>query len=192
MTHERKRRRVEFKVDEKDSKFPYTDVGSETHGGSSYRLWLSGRFVEPRYTGKDIEEGEYGVLFPAKGLRVEKTEKGSYVLRPNDKSLVHDIFVNCGFRGGSSINILEPEIGKDDIFTYREYRSELGNLGISEGMLVNVPEGAVVKYRWTRSGRLYGNPSEGVIILMPDGSESNFEEIPDGLEAMAELPHCEK
>lgn len=176
---------IEYREDEQGRKFPFVDMGSETHGRTSFRLWVNGRFVQK---GPD---GNASIEFPVRNARIEKTEKGSFVLRPHNGSIVHDIFVHCGYRGSATIKILEPEIPDDDVFEYSVYLSQRGNLGIDEGMLVNCPADAPLKYRWERSGRLYGAPNEGIIIVMPDGTEHEIDMIPDGLEAIEELPTVE-
>ena len=176
---------VEYKEDERGRKFPFVDMGSEIHGRTSFRLWVSGRFVH-----KD-SDGDAIITFPVQNAQIEKTTKGSLVLRPHDSSTVHDIFVPCGYRGDATFKVLEPDILEDDIFEYSEYHSERGSLGIDEGALVNCPAGVPLKYRWERSGRLYGSPGEGVTIITPDGRKYEIDELPDGLEAIEELPTVE-
>jgi len=175
--------RVNFRVDEEGNRYPFLDVGSEGHGRPSFRLWISGRLLQ---RGKD---GEYYLSFPVQGARIYRTEKGSLVLRPAEGWRVENIYVPCGFRGDSGIRILAPEGA--EWFEYYVYASPRGRLGISEGMLVNVPRDAVLKFEWGRTGRLYGDSPEGITIVMPDGEERPFEEVPDGLEALGELPTME-
>jgi len=169
---------VEFRVDEKGNKYPFVDVGSETHGRKSYRLWVSGRLVTE-------ENGKHYLELPVLDAKIERTPKGSLVLRASNGWRVENIFVACGFRGYSEFEILEPQ--DVDVFGYKHYHSPRGNLGISNAALVNVPRAAVLKYRWKKSGRLYGAANEGINIIMPDGDERPFEDVPDGLNALAEL-----
>ena len=193
--------KVEFREDERGRKFPFVDMGSETHGRTSFRLWVSGRFVRPRiidahavwdeerqtWYHPKVQDG-YEVVFPVHDARIEKTPKGSLVLRPCKGSTVYNIFVRCGYRGGADINVLSPDVSADDVFRYREYRSARGNLGVDEGALVNCPVDTPLKYNWRKTGRLYGKPSEGVTIIMPDGTEKEIDMLPDGLESIEELP----
>ena len=192
--------KVEFREDEQGRKFPFVDMGSEAHGRTSFRLWVSGRFVQPRIVDAHavwdedrktwyhpkVQDG-YEMVFPVQNARIEKTPKGSLVLRPYKGSTLHNIMVPCGYRGGAGIDVLSPPVGDDDVFRYQEYRSARGNLGIDEGALVNCPTNMPLKYRWHRTGRLYGAPSEGVTIIMPDGTEKDIDMLPDGLEAIEEL-----
>ena len=170
---------VKFKEDENGNKYPFIDVGSESHGRKSFRLWISGRLLEKN------GEGNYVVTFPLRNAKVERTEKGSLVLRPSRDTMVYNIFVPCGFRGDSTFEILSEHL---EVFKYCMYRSPRGSLGISVGALVNAPDGKPLKYRWERSGRLYGSSPEGITIVMPNGEKRDFEEVPDGLEALEELP----
>src|SRR5690606_32106376 len=89
---------VEYKETE-DKKFFYTDVGSETHGRSSFRLWVSGRLVQ-----KEVKFNRdfYFLEFPVVNAGIVKTEKGTLVLRPMPGSVVYNVLVPCGYRGGSS------------------------------------------------------------------------------------------
>lgn len=171
-------RKVSFREDEAGNKYPFVDFGSEVHGRISFRLWVSGRLLE-----KD-EEGDYVITFPKRGAKIERTQKGSLVLRPSTDTMVYNIYVPCGYRGDSEITILSEHY---EAFSYYIYHSPRGSLGVSKGMLVNAPEGIPLKYKWKRTGRLYGDPSEGITIVMPDGVEKQFEEVPDGLEALQEL-----
>jgi len=194
--------KVAFRENERGRKFPFVDIGSETHGRISFRLWVNKRFIQPHivnnhaiydekterwYNIKNFQDG-FEIVFPIHDARIEKTSKGSLVLRPCKGSTVYNIMVPCGHRGGAGIDVLSPPVSDDDVFRYQEYRSARGNLGIDEGALVNCPTNVPLKYRWRRTGRLYGAPAEGVTIIMPDGTEKELDMLPDGLEAIEELP----
>lgn len=169
---------VSFRADENGKKFPFVDVGSEAHGRKSFRLWVAGRLVV------ESETSSPHISFPVKG-KIEKTGKGSLVLRPSEDHVTHNVFIRCGYRGGSRISILSPEGAQS--WEYAIYSSQLGSTGVSSGMLVSLPSTLPLKYKWERTGRLYGGESEGITIVMPDGSSQAFEAIPDGLEALDEL-----
>lgn len=170
---------VVFKEDEKGNRYPYIDMGSEDHGRTSFRLWISDRLVE-----RDKDD-KFVITFPKRHAEIQRTVKGSLILRASESRMVYDIFVPCGYRGDSSFTILTEHY---NVFKYRIFRSERGSLGISQGALVNAPDGEPLKYSWERTGRLYGDSPEGITILMPDGEEREFDNVPDGLEALAELP----
>jgi hypothetical protein len=93
--------------------------------------------------------------------------------------------VQCGYRGSSSFEILEPEV--EQMCEYRIYESPRGNCGISHGALITIAKGKTLKYKWKRSGRTYGNPTQGVRIVFEDGRVEDFEDVPNGLEALSEL-----
>jgi len=175
-------KKLQYKEDEQHNKYPYLDVGAEFHGRISFRLWVSGKLVQKDEDGKDI------IRFPLQA-RIVKTEKGSLVLQPSQEHVVYDFLVPAGYRGDSRFEILAPDTV--EVFKYKEYASPRGNLGISEGALVVVPGNAPLKYKWFRSGRLYSSAPEGITILTPDGEEKEIDEVPDGLEALAELPRKE-
>ena len=155
---------VEKKVFE-DKEFYYVDVGQESHGRPSYRLWVSSHFVA---------QDEYGrpyIQFPTVHADIVVTEKGNKVLKPTSGMNVFYIFQECGYRGDSSIEILSPH---EKAFKFLIFSSPVGSLGASEGYLVATKE-SFVKYRWKRTGRLYGSPSKGITAIYVDGK---VEELP--------------
>ncbi len=158
-------------------KFYFIDFGSETHGRTSFRLWINRQLV------KETEE-DAELNFPVANACIEKTPKGSYVLRPKQGYTTFDLFVPCGYRGSSEIEILKPE--PVIILNYYKYRSPRGSLGVAGGAVASV-YGNAVYYKWYRSGRLYGSPSHGISILKADGTIEELDGLPDGLEAMKEL-----
>jgi len=164
--------RASFVENENHEKFFYIDF--TTGRGRPLRVWLSGSLVD--------QEGN--ITFPTPGV-LTTTEKGSLVLRKNSEYTTHYVYVHCGYRGGSSLEILQPE--NCIAHKFYVYRSPRGRLGISEGALVSVKRDEIIKYKWGRSGRLYGGPAEGITIVLQDGDEQEFANIPDGLEALQEI-----
>jgi hypothetical protein len=169
--------RVNYKQNETGEKFPYIDIGSEDHGRKSFRLWVSHKLI----TKEDEKEI---IKFPC-NAEIIQTEKGTLVMRPSENYIVHNIHVECGYRGGAEFEILEPKDVK--VYEYRFFHSPRGNCGISRGALVVVPRGSVLKYRWARSGRTYGSPKRGIRIVFEDGKEENFEDIADGLDELDKI-----
>ncbi|MCX7998432.1 MAG: hypothetical protein N3A69_05695 [Leptospiraceae bacterium] len=149
--------------------FFYIDVGDERHGKPSFRLWISSKLV------KHDEKGIEYIEFPVQNAKIIKTEKGTHVLKPSNEFTVYYVFVQCGYRGKSKINVLEPSDA--EIFKFLVYRSQTGSLGISEGLLANVRKGQKLKVQWERTGRTYGEPTKGVTIINEDGSEETLELI---------------
>jgi len=160
-----------------EGQFPFIDMGSETHGRKSFRLWVSKKLI------KEEQDGLF-VLFPSPAT-LRKTEKGSYVLKPSDNHTTFNVFIKCGYRGGSSIEVLSPH---ETCLDYSIFSSPRGSCGISSGALITIKnEDIPLKVRWTRSGRLYGGPGQGLSILHQDGREDELDELPNGLEAVEEL-----
>jgi len=165
--------KVEYREDEKGQKFPFVDVGSENHGKSSFRLWVASRLLTKN------EEGELELIFPVRNARITKTEKGSFVMRHDEQFMVQDVFVSCGYRGSSSLKVLEPlDIGTDS-FPYCVYSSPTGSLGTSDGALVNVLFGKTLKIQYHRSGRRIEQP-DGIMIFLPSGEIKEIEGIVAG------------
>jgi hypothetical protein len=159
-------------------RFYYLDVGSGYHGKANFRLWVNAGLVNFDEGGKPYIE------FPISNARIVKTEKGNLVLRSYEGWYVFDVGIVCGYRGSSSFEILE---GDDvELFEYVIYSSPVGSLGISHYGLVNAKSDKL-KVKWNRTGRLYGEPAEGISVYYADGHSETLENIPDGIEALSEL-----
>jgi len=146
------------KTEWEGKEFYYSDIGSEFHGKKSFRLWISPKLIYEDF-----------VPFPCLG-QILKVESG-FVLNPGDKT-VYNIIVHCGFRGTASLEVLTPGA---EVFIYHNYRSPLGSLGVDEGAIVVVHLGEPLKVKWHRSGRLYGEPAEGISVIYPDGTVKEYE-----------------
>src|SRR5690606_22637867 len=98
---------------------------------SSFRLWVSGRLVQ-----KEVKFNRdfYFLEFPVVNAGIVKTEKGTLVLRPMEDAVVYNVLVPCGYRGGSSLEVVSPENAQ--VYRYEKYDSPLGNLGISQGGII--------------------------------------------------------
>ena len=156
------------------------DAGSEYHGRTSARVWVSPRLVT-------ISEGEEEIKFPVPSSKIERSAKGNWLLRPNPVFTTYDIFVSCGYRGGATFEILTPQDREIIEVSYQEWSSPAGHLGISHGLLVSIPTTGKLTYRWEKTGCLYGGPASGVTILYPDGRQESLEGLADGLEAIQEI-----
>jgi len=156
-----------------DGLFPYLDIGRETHGRISFRLWVSHKL---------IDEGK--IVFPLKATIV-RTEKGSFVCKPSDDYLVHYIVVPSGFRGSSSLEVIRPD--NAEVYPFLIYHSPRGHLGISQGALIVVLASEKVYVKWRRTGRLYGDPGEGILVIDTDGKYYQLEHVANGLEEIERL-----
>lgn len=154
-------------------KFFYLDIGSETHGRPSFRLWVAGRLVQEETKDNQVY---YFLKFPVLNAGIVKTEKGTLVLRPMMDSIVYNVLVPCGYRGSSSFEVVSPEGAQ--VYPYEEYSSPLGNLGVSQGGIVVAPLGNI-KVQWNRNGRLYGRAPSGVTTIYLDGREETIDRVED-------------
>jgi hypothetical protein len=152
--------------------FYFLPIGSEVHGRPTFILWVSSRLVQ-----KDNESNTEFVEFPIAGAKINKTEKGTLVLKPEKGWNVFCIFKGCGYRGHSEIEIF-PLPDSSEVFWFEEYSSPRGNLGVSTGAIVSTTADKVV-WRWKRTGRLYGDAPKGVTISHIDGTEQVLEDIED-------------
>lgn len=163
--------KVEYREDEKGQKFPFIDVGSETHGRSSFRLWVASRLLTKN------KDSELELAFPVVNAKITKTEKGSLVLRYTEGWTVYEVFIRCGYRGSSSLKVVEPD--GTESFPYCIYSSQTGSLGTSDGALVNVLSGKTLKIQYHRSGRRIDQPN-GIMIFLPSGEIKEIEGIIEG------------
>jgi len=149
-------------------KFYYIDFGSEYHGRNSFRLWVHYSFVK-----KDEKDRPY-IEFPIKNATLNQGKSEKTVILRKGNNTVYDVFVKCGYRGYGKVEKFNPEPVK--IFEYAVFSSPRGNLGISEGYLAEVEGENSLTYKWNKTGRLYGKPSEGTTVIYPDGKKEDLEE----------------
>ncbi len=158
--------------------FYYRDFGSESHGRTSFRLWVHCKLVE-----KD-DNGEPYLVLPCKGTLTQGKSLSTVILRPGNRN-IYQVEVPCGYRGRGDFEILNDPNATS--FAYYLYRSPLGSLGIGKGRLI---ESSVnpLKISWTRTGRLYGAPGKGTRYYYLDGKIEDFEETDEcEIEDLAEV-----
>lgn len=157
--------RLEVNCKEVDGRrFFYRDFGSEEHGRTSFRLWVSSNFVK-----KDKEEGYY-IELPLKGVEIfQGKSPNSFILKKGEYNLFN-FFVPSGYRGRGNFMIEE----KTRLYAYDVYESPRGSLGVSAGAFILTPETRLT-VKWERSGRLYGEPDSGTTLLFLDGREEEIE-----------------
>jgi len=144
--------------------FYYRDFGNEDHCRNSFRLWVHYSFIPYGARYKDNPEIE----FPIHNARIDQGKNiSTLILRPDNNYWVTDFFVKCGYRGSSNFQVKETEV---QIFDYYIYSSPRGNLGISMGGLLVIPNTIeAVTIAWKKTGRLYGKPGSGTILLHKSG-----------------------
>ena len=133
--------------------YHYAKYGSETHGKESFILWISSKLIDNETN---------NLIYPVKAQLV-KGEK-NLILKPGDY-WTFEAYVGAGFRGSSYMEILDP---KDAVaLKYKIYHSPLGNLGISEGMLILTKEFPVL-FKTDITGRTYGKPKNYTVLVRED------------------------
>jgi len=153
---------VELKVKKnviEGKEYYYINLGSEDH---FKKIWINSFYFENELRGIMNEYKE--VLGVFRNARIEKTEKGNLVIKKGSNNLFF-VLVKCGYRGSSKIEVLSKN---DNVVEFDFYHSPRGNLGISSGAIISTAENSV-KVRWSRSGRLYGAPSNGTSVIHVDG-----------------------
>ena len=137
--------------------FYYIDFGSEDHGKPSFRLWIHFSLLK-----KDEKNNPY-IEFPVNARIDDGKSSKTKILRPNKNSWVIPLYVKEGFRGSSSLEVKE-KIDKE--VSFYEYRSPRGSPGAGEGKLLQIPVILdAITVHWKATGRLYGDPGEGVAIV---------------------------
>jgi len=161
-------------------KFYFVDFGSESHGRSSFRLWVHYSLVQ-----KD-ENGQPYLELPCQGSLSQGKSDKTVILRPGE-GWIFQVGTKCGYRGYSNFEILSPNVSEDKVFEFQEYRSPAGSLGVSYYALVESPEG-FLKVKETRTGRLYGAEPVLIKFYHADGKVEAFENADEcELEDLAEV-----
>jgi hypothetical protein len=165
------RRKTRFSVTETEfegRKYFYTTIGREKYLQPGPTL-----FIHPDLVISE-EEGRY-IEFPLNG-DVTEIEKGAvYLITPTPEKTTYYVYVECGFRGVSMIRVISPQDAK--VFTFWDYHSELGSTGKSMWVLIVVNRNEVVKIEWERTGRTYGEPHKGIMVLYPDGTVEEIKRL---------------
>lgn len=139
----------------------YVEIGSEAHGRPTYILWINRRLL----TEELIEAKRF--VFPVRGAKIEQGKSDrTLILKPAEGRNVFLYVKGCGYRGDSSVEVYNREDCK--VFKFWEYSSPRGSLGVSEGVLVETSK-EMIKVKWSRTGRLYGDPPQGITLLYIDG-----------------------
>jgi hypothetical protein len=146
-------------------------VGSCRHGRPNFVVWVSPRLTIQTQDGSFIE-------FPIENVELIQGKK-DLILRTGSRNLFN-VFVRCGYRGESEIEVITPNCS---IFEYEVWASPQGSLGVSRGALV-LTDKSYVKYRWERTGRLYGATPTGTSIIHLDGTEEQIESEEDALASL--------
>lgn len=158
-------------------RFPYINVGSETHGRPSFRLWVSERLIGKVHS-------QDAVFFPCRA-KIHVTERGTRVLKPSTDHVTYVVGKECGYRGMSSFQVLMP-MGVET-FEFTVYHSPLGKTGVSRYALAVVSPPERIVFQWERSGRTYGMPYKGVTCITPDGEVQELGDLEDGLDEVGKL-----
>lgn len=164
-------------IEREGKRFYYIDFGSEEHGRTSFRLWISSALL----VAEALAQGKTVVQFPCDAIII-KTNRGNYVLKPSSEHLTVDIFIQCGFRGSSSIKFEKEPLMK---LEYRIFSSPLGATGVSKGVLATFLKSELpVYFTWSKTGRLYGSPPSGRCIITKDGEVKEAPPLDDELEEL--------
>lgn len=152
-----------------DKAYYYVDMGHGYHGKNDFRLWVNRKFI---FT--DDEDRPY-INLPLKNAKLEYGKsKYTVKLLPSENTNVFDIFIECGYRGGSRFEV--ENVPSENMFKYEKYHSETGSLGVSNGALI-VTELDKLTVSWNKTGRLYGGASNGKFIIDTDGNYTELGNI---------------
>lgn len=159
--------------------FYFVDFGSEGHGRPSFRLWVHKNLVS-------FDEDTCMLELPITAELREGKSPYTIIARPSDAYWIAEYYVSCGYRGDGRFEVVDPNREEVKLFKYTRFSSPRGNLGISEGALIQIPvQYRKVKLHWVKSGRLYGRPNEGYVNLYSDGRVEEIEGVdPDDLEEL--------
>jgi hypothetical protein len=152
----------------------FSKFGSETHGKPSFILWISSKLIDP--------ESE-SLVYPLRAKLIQGNK--NLVLKPVeiDNDYIFEVHSRAGFRGQSTIEILEPQDAV--MLKFYQYHSPLGNLGISECGLILTPR-FPIKLKVSRTGRTYDEPKNFNVIVWDNTLEYDIliTEDPDEIDQL--------
>jgi hypothetical protein len=115
--------------------------------------------------------------FPVRDAQIQRTEKGTLVMRPADCNTVYLVEIKSGYRGSASINEIT---GGEVVASGNRYHSGQGALGSTAWAIVNSPTDWI-KVTGRRTGRRV-DENDVAFYLYPDGHR--VEAINDELEKL--------
>lgn len=149
-----------FEIKETALGFKFISIKHDRHDHKELKMWINNKIhITPTE-----EEDKYILEFPVEKAQIFKTEKGSFVLKP-DKGNVFYHSVKSGYRGSSN---LEVEKDCELITKVWEFASQTGSLGDTTHAFFNSKLNKI-EIRWFRSGRRV-DQTEGVVRLTLGGS----------------------
>ena len=150
-----------------DHGFGYFVFVSGSHGHIKTRVWVHNTLVKEgrsSWTGEPCEVVE----IPVKGGEIHQTEKGSLVLRSDEKGIVYLVEIPSGYRGSAEITDVQ---GGTVVAQGHRFHSGQGALGETAWALVNAQGPIEVFGR--RDGRRIDDP-EVAFRLTPDGEKEEL------------------
>jgi hypothetical protein len=160
---------LELKIQEKKVEgktFYYTDLGRY----NVKRIWINQLYYLEELKQRLNKYNEtIGIL---QNSHLKETNKLNHVIKKGANNLFF-VMVECGYRGSSEIKVISDNI---NLVNFSIYHSERGNLGISDGVIVETPLD-YVKIEWFRSGRLYGQSDKGISIIKIDGDIESIDVV---------------
>jgi len=145
--------------------FRFIELGKEK-GRPSLKVWINGNVSLP----VDDDNNEY-ITFPAEGISLSRTEKGTYVLRQKDGVKTFDVFCSPG-KNGSQLKIVSAfQEAADYHVSLTEHSS-----GGAHGVLVCTRQDEVV-YDWERFGPSYGAAIKtGRAVISAEGFQQEIDQ----------------
>lgn len=133
-----------FEVNQNARGYYYVDLGV----GRNPRLFVNRKLVALEADGKPI------LNFPLWNSVLTQTQKGTWVLRPQQGYLTFHLALDGSYRGES--RFLTEGVIELPILRYYYLRSPRGALGTYERIIFSVPtERLPVRIPWRRSGRYF-------------------------------------
>ena len=154
-------------VQRDSSVFYRTSFGYVRHGRPSFHIWVNRRLIQ--------YENECFFFTLGKGKRIKTTEKGNYVVVPDEEYSIFIIGWKSGYRGTSDYEIISGNVELE--LPFEDWASPRGNLGVSTYALLSVHGDRVIA-KLTRTGRLYGDAPEKVVEYVAKEDMVEERELP--------------
>ncbi len=156
-----------FEIKRNESGFRYIEAFGGAHDCKRIRIYIKSICQLP-------EEPINGnvVIFPLKGFKIITSEKGTFIIVPDERFIIHHVAIKSGYRGWAEIHTGGLYQNETHI-EWTEYHSPAGNLGCTANLLISLNQDRVIS--WAKSGRRV-TETAGEIILRADGRISEFDD----------------
>lgn len=157
-----------FEIKINESGFRYIEMFGGPHNCKRIRVYFKSvcQLPEEQMNGSCF-------MFPLISFKIITSSKGTFIIVPDERFVIHYISITSGYRGWAEIHPGMLQNTNERIIQWEEYHSPAGNLGCTANLILSTNENRTVT--WHRSGRrVEGLDKQGEILLRVNGQQLDY------------------